>query len=93
MSVPGPRCPVCRARFRATRTCRRCGGDLGPVMAVMARAYLLRRRARAAVLEVDLHQAQALAQRAQALHDTPPGQRLLCLANALVRLHAHNNAT
>ena len=95
MSAPEARCPVCRARFRAARTCRRCGGDLGPVMAVMASAYLLRRRARAAALAVDLRRAQALARRAQALHDTEPGRRLLRLANALLRLQirAHDNPT
>lgn len=37
-----PRCPVCRARFRESVECRRCGADLEPLMLLLAGAHLFR---------------------------------------------------
>ena len=41
---PG-RCPVCRARFRGTRECSRCGADLKPLMVLACLAGRSRRQA------------------------------------------------
>ena len=78
-----PRCPVCRAHFRATQSCSRCGADLGPVMTLIAQSYTLRQKARAACFAKDYARANRLIEEAQTLHATPRGCRLHRLTTAL----------
>lgn len=52
---PNPyKCPVCNARFRGSTTCSRCGTDLTLLMRTAATAAILRRNARAALIQGDL---------------------------------------
>jgi hypothetical protein len=76
-------CPVCRARFRGTRECSRCGADLTVLMVLAARAWRLRQACRQALLEDDPAHARALASEAQRICRTPVGQRLESLASWL----------
>ena len=76
-----PRCPVCRAPFRGTGTCSRCGADLLPVMTLMSKARVVREASRAALRAGDATRALDLARRAQALCATEAGRRLQVLAN------------
>ncbi len=69
-------CPVCRARWRATRECSRCGADLGPLMTLVVLAHRVRCEAKAALLGEDFERAGELARRAQEMHATPYGRRL-----------------
>ncbi|MBI2931076.1 MAG: hypothetical protein HYY16_05450 [Planctomycetes bacterium] len=69
-------CPVCRARFRQSRECPRCGADLGPLMTLAVAGHDLRRRAREALRAGDVERGRALAEAAQRLHSTPAGRRL-----------------
>jgi hypothetical protein len=78
-----PSCPVCRARYRGTATCSRCGADLEPLMRLMAEAFRLRRGARQALRDGDHRTARELAASARELHDTPHGQRLELLGRWL----------
>jgi predicted amidophosphoribosyltransferase len=75
-----PRCPVCKARFRGQDTCPRCGADLARLMFVIACAQQLRGRAREALCAGRYHKARVLAGRAQELHRTPLGQKIVTLA-------------
>ncbi|MBN2496268.1 MAG: hypothetical protein JXR96_16870 [Deltaproteobacteria bacterium] len=79
----GLRCPVCRAAFRGSRACSRCGADLAPLMALTFRAFQQRRRARQRLLAGDWERALELAERAQDQHATREGQGLLLLARWL----------
>jgi hypothetical protein len=75
------RCPTCRSAWRGVATCPRCGGDLGGLMRLAARAWELREAARAALCAGDRPaDALALAREACRLHETPRGQHLLALA-------------
>ena len=77
-------CPVCRARFRGSAQCSRCGADLGAPMLLAAHAYALRQTARQALRRGDCASALAAAQTAQRLHSTVEGRLLsvLCAATA-----------
>ena len=77
------RCPVCKARFRGQRQCSRCGADLSRLMLVLARAYALRRQAKRALLEARYGAACELAGKAQSLHHTVLGQKMLVVARTL----------
>lgn len=77
------RCPVCRASFRGTPECSRCGAELAPLMILAARAWRLRRQAREAIRRVSPAEAISLAEESQYLHPTPQGRRLLLLARLL----------
>jgi hypothetical protein len=77
------RCPVCRAPFRATRECSRCGADLARVMSILAKAQISREHARAAIRSGEFHKAHLLAKQAQELHQTEEGRRLLLLTDWL----------
>jgi hypothetical protein len=79
-SDEAPRCPVCQARFRDSRTCSRCGADLAPMMILIAKAHQLRQHAREALQRGKLELALWLATEAQAACSTPQGRdlRLLC---------------
>jgi len=85
MTAEAPaRCPVCRATFRGTAACSRCGADLAPLMALSAKAYLLRRAARDVLRAGDVVRAGDLAAQAQRLCATEGGRRLGVLARWLL---------
>jgi predicted amidophosphoribosyltransferase len=69
-------CPVCRARFRESRECSRCGADLGTIMSLAVAAWRMREAARQAISEGDIAGAHALAAQAQELCGTPAGRDL-----------------
>ena len=77
------RCPVCRAPFRSARECSRCGADLSRVMRVLAEAQICRREAVAAAYAGDFQKARDLAVKAQGLHRSETGRRLLLLTSWL----------
>jgi predicted amidophosphoribosyltransferase len=81
-----PRCPVCQARFRATRECSRCGADLTPLMRLAVRAWKLREEARAHITVGAPDDAVVAAADAEALASTTQGGRLLALAQWMLRL-------
>jgi len=58
------KCPVCAAAFRSAETCPRCGVNLQPLMRIAARAWALRQRCRAKLLEGDVTQAMQYAAQA-----------------------------
>ena len=76
-------CPVCRASFRGRSICSRCGADLARLMAVAARAFVLRQRARCALRAGQVGTAHDLAGQAQVLHRTCQGERLLAVTRIL----------
>ena len=69
-------CPVCRARFRGSSQCSRCGADLSALMGLAAQAYRLRQSARQLLKQGHCQAALASAQAAQRLHRTPEGSLL-----------------
>ena len=77
-------CPVCRAHFRGSLHCSRCGADLSPLMGLAAQAYTLRKAARQLLKQGDGRAAMASVQAAQRLHRTPEGSLLnvVCIAAA-----------
>ena len=80
MGIQGSsRCPVCRAKFRGTRECSRCGADLSGIMMLLARAQLYRADARKSIYGLNFEKARDLAARAQKEHATDTGRRLLLL--------------
>ena len=81
-------CPVCRASFRGSTGCSRCGADLTVIMRLQASAWRLRQAARDAIREGDLSRAHALATKAQEICHTAQGSRLTFVA---VWLQAHAN--
>jgi len=76
-------CPVCRARFRGSRECSRCGADLRIIMGLAAAAWRLRKAARRALAENNFERAGALAAQAEALSGTSGGKKLVGLARLL----------
>ncbi|MBI4864187.1 MAG: hypothetical protein HY815_28615 [Candidatus Riflebacteria bacterium] len=84
MSTDGPlSCPVCRARFRGTTACSRCGAELTPLMVLALRAHRLRQSAREALRAGDFQLAHDLATDAEELCSTPQGARLRLVAGCL----------
>lgn len=77
--APALACPACRAGFRGARVCPRCGADLEFVMAIVARAWRLRRAGWVALEAGDTVRARALATQSLALHATPSARRLAAL--------------
>ena len=73
------RCPVCRAKFRGTRECSRCGADLGGIMMLSASAQRYRADARKSIYALNFEKARELAATAQKEHATETGRRLLLL--------------
>jgi predicted amidophosphoribosyltransferase len=69
-------CPVCRARFRSSSLCSRCGADLTALMLLAAHAYALRESARRSLRQGDCRTALASADAAQRLHSTAEGSLL-----------------
>ena len=75
------RCPTCRAAWRETAVCARCGTDLAPLMRLAAKAWQLREQARQALCAGDrAADALAWARAACQLQATPRGLRLLAVA-------------
>ena len=84
MDKKGPlRCPVCRARFRGTRQCSRCGADLTGIMVLSARAQRCRANARKSLYALNFEKAHELAAAAQKEHATEMGRKLLLLTSWL----------
>jgi len=79
-------CPVCRARFRGSRECSRCGADLTTILSLAAAAWRMRNAARRALLEDDLDRARATAARAESICHTAAGARLQELCSWIGRL-------
>ncbi len=75
-------CPVCRARFRGSPRCSRCGADLTALMLLAAHAYVLRQAARQSLRQSDYQAAMASAHAAQRLHSTAEGILLSVLSTA-----------
>ena len=73
------KCPVCRAGFRGEPVCSRCGADLEPLMALVMKAYLLRRAAKQALAAGKTARATSLAAAAQETCFTNQGERLRLL--------------
>ena len=73
------RCPVCRAKFRGTRLCSRCGADLTGLMILSARARHNRIKARKSLLNLNFEKAHKLAVAAQREHATEMGRKVLLL--------------
>jgi hypothetical protein len=69
------KCPVCGARFRGTPECSRCGTNLDALMRLAAGAWVVRQRARAALLQGDLDGTLSLSRAAQRLQRTPMVRR------------------
>jgi hypothetical protein len=69
-------CPVCRARFRGSSSCSRCGADLTALMLLAAHAYVMRQAARQSLRKGDWQAALDSAQAAQRLHSTAEGDLL-----------------
>lgn len=72
-------CPVCRARFRGTRQCTRCGADLTGLMILSTKAQKNRIKARKSLLALNFEKAHQLAAAAQKEHATEAGRKLLLL--------------
>ena len=77
------RCPVCRAKFRGTRQCSRCGADLTAVMTLIARAQHHRNNARKSLQVLNFKEAHKLAAAAQKEHATETGRKLQLLTSWL----------
>ncbi len=75
-----PACPVCRASFRGTGRCSRCGADLEPVMKLLAAAWSLRQQARGALRAGEFTEARRLAAEAADLHANGAARNLVLLA-------------
>jgi len=87
-----PRCPVCQARFRDSRTCSRCGADLEPLMLLIAKAHQLREDARRALRGGDHERARRLAAEAQATCSTQKGGELWLLSSWLLSIPTEGSA-
>lgn len=77
------RCPVCRAKFRGTRECSRCGADLTGIMVLSARAQRYRANARKSLYALNFEKARDFAATAQKEHATETGRNLLLLTSWL----------
>ena len=77
------RCPVCRAKFRGTRQCSRCGADISRLMILSVSAQHCRTNARKSLLSLEFEKAHVLAAAAQKKHATDKGRKLLLLTSWL----------
>ena len=66
-------CPVCRARFRGSKDCSRCGADLTVVMHLMVSAWRMRQAARDAIAQGNPHTARQFASQAEEICHTEAG--------------------
>lgn len=78
-------CPTCRAPWRETSECPRCGSDLAPLMRVCAAAWRHRRDAAAALAAGQWSDAIHHASEAQQLQRTDAGNDLVLLAYLLAQ--------
>jgi hypothetical protein len=80
-------CPAC-GETATTPCCPACSADLSRLLDITAQASLCLDQAREALREQDFDMACCLSARAQTLHSTPAGQRVLDTARimASVRL-------
>lgn len=76
-------CPVCRAKFRGTRQCSRCGADLTGLMILSASARHNRIEARKSLMTLNFDKAHKLAAASQRQHATETGRKLLLLTTWL----------
>ncbi len=76
-------CPVCQTHLNGTNNCARCGTDLSRLLVVAAQAALIRERAREALRRRRYGVASDLSARAQFLHHTSTGQKLLDMTRIL----------
>lgn len=83
--IAATQCPVCRARFRGSRVCSRCGADLTALMLLAGRAWHLRESARRALQACDAERAREAASLAETTHHTRAGAFLRVLAMSLSR--------
>lgn len=74
-----PACPTCRAPWRESTECARCGSDLAPLMRVAAAAWRQRRAAVAALEAGDSGDALAHVLKAAALQRTDEAVELMFL--------------
>ncbi len=74
-------CPVCRAKFRGTRQCSRCGADLAGLMILSVRAQHCRVKARKSLFALNFKKAHEFAAAAQKEHATETGRKLLLLTS------------
>ena len=77
------RCPVCRAKFRGSRQCSRCGSDLTAIMVLSARALHRRANAKRSLYALNFKKAHEHAATAQKEHATQTGRKLLLLTSWL----------
>ena len=77
------RCPVCRAKFRGTRQCSRCGADLAGLMILSVRAQHCRVNARKSLFALKFEKAHEFAAATQKEHATETGRKLLLLTSWL----------
>ena len=77
------RCPVCRAKFRGTKGCSRCGADLTGLMILSASAQQCRAKARKFLHALEFEKAYDFAAAAQQKHATETGRKLLLLTSWL----------
>jgi hypothetical protein len=82
-------CPVCKARFRGSAECSRCGADLTALMLLASQAYALREAARQALRSGDGRNALSSARAAQGLHATAEGNLLQSVCGVLANCRAH----
>jgi len=73
-------CPTCRAPWRETPECPRCGSDLAPLMRIAAAAWRHRRAALAALEAGAWSEALDHAREAAQLHRVEGGEGLVFLA-------------
>ena len=76
-------CPVCGVNFSGDKRCKGCNADLTRLMEVAARSLSLRQQARQALCGGQYSEAYQLSTRAQDLHRTPIGQKLVHTAKIL----------
>ncbi len=82
------RCPNCRARWESGETCRRCGMDLAPLLAVERAAESLIAQAVAALAEGRTAAAIASLTKAQGLIADPLVGHLRAFARTLAQTYA-----
>lgn len=73
-------CPTCRAPWRESPECPRCGSDLTALMRLAAAAFHHRKAATAALTTGRLSEALHHANEANRLHRTERGDALLLMA-------------
>jgi len=76
-------CPVCAVNFGGESRCTGCGADLSRLMEIAAKSLHLRQQARQALRERQYSKARQLSTRAQDLHQTSTGQKLLHTAQLM----------